>query len=154
MTGAPFVFPGWSFSIAPKAAPCYHLPSLIMLCCQYAWQAAVNVEETDVPTYTYGCKKCGHAFDVFHAMSATPKIACESCGSARTERHLGTGSGFIFKGSGFYETDFKEKKGTPPKTETTTEKKADTAAKAETKPAAKSESTPAKATGSKAAPAA
>lgn len=116
---------------------------------QHPWQATANVEEPDVPTYTYGCKKCGHAFDVFHAMSAKPKIACESCGSARTERQLGTGAGFIFKGSGFYETDFKDKKGTPPKTETATEKKGDAAAKADTKPAAKGESTPAKAKGTK-----
>ncbi|MFP4501021.1 MAG: FmdB family zinc ribbon protein [Candidatus Hydrogenedentota bacterium] len=70
-----------------------------------------------MPTYTYSCKKCGHAFDVFHAMSASPRIKCEECGSLRTERLLGAGAGFIFKGSGFYETDFKEKKGVAPKTD-------------------------------------
>jgi putative FmdB family regulatory protein len=67
-----------------------------------------------MPTYTYGCKSCGHEFDVFHAISATPRIKCESCASAKVERHLGTGAGIIFKGSGFYETDFKGKKGTKP----------------------------------------
>ena len=105
-----------------------------------------------MPTYTYGCKKCGHTFDVFHAMSATPKIKCEACGSVRTERHLGAGAGFIFKGGGFYETDFKDKKGTPPKTETASEKKADSAAKAETPKSDTKKST--KAEGKKAAPAA
>ncbi len=89
-----------------------------------------------MPTYTYACKKCNHEFDAFHCMSATPKMKCESCGSVRVERQLGTGSGIIFKGSGFYETDFKEKKGKKPE-----EKKA----KAETKgdkPKAKSGSKP------------
>lgn len=67
-----------------------------------------------MPTYTYGCKSCGHEFDVFHSISAQPKIKCESCSSAKVERHLGTGAGLIFKGSGFYETDFKGKKGSKP----------------------------------------
>ena len=95
-----------------------------------------------MPTYTYQCKACGHAFDVFHAMSATPRIRCEEC-EGKCERLLGTGAGLIFKGSGFYETDFKDKKGTPPaKTsggngaEKKAEKKAD-ATKTETKPASK-----------------
>lgn len=95
-----------------------------------------------MPTYTYGCKKCGHVFDVFHAMSATPKVECTACGSRRTERHLGTGAGIIFKGGGFYETDFKDKKGKPAKSETAassgdhggkaSETKADTKAKTKT----------------------
>ena len=67
-----------------------------------------------MPTYTYGCKKCGHEFDVFHGISANPALRCESCDSAKVERHLGTGAGIIFKGSGFYETDFKDKKGKKP----------------------------------------
>jgi putative FmdB family regulatory protein len=67
-----------------------------------------------MPTYSYECRKCGHVFDVFHAMSATPKVHCEECNSSRMERLIGIGSGIIFKGSGFYETDFKEKKGKPP----------------------------------------
>lgn len=66
-----------------------------------------------VPTYSYECGGCGHVFDVFHGISAEPKVACESCGK-RCRRLLGTGAGIIFKGSGFYETDFKEKKGKAP----------------------------------------
>lgn len=60
-----------------------------------------------MPTYTYECKKCGHAQDVFHAMSAKPRVQCESCGARSMTRMLGTGAGLIFKGSGFYETDYK-----------------------------------------------
>jgi predicted nucleic acid-binding Zn ribbon protein len=52
-------------------------------------------------------------FDLFHAMSATPKVKCEQC-KGRCNRRIGTGAGIIFKGSGFYETDFKDKKGTAP----------------------------------------
>ncbi|HOE67556.1 MAG TPA: zinc ribbon domain-containing protein [Candidatus Hydrogenedentes bacterium] len=63
-----------------------------------------------MPTYSYECQKCGSVTDVFHAMSASPKVKCANCGSARTKRLLGTGAGLIFKGSGFYETDYKGKK--------------------------------------------
>jgi putative FmdB family regulatory protein len=59
-----------------------------------------------MPTYTYECKKCGKVFDVFHSISATPLVKCEDCGGA-TKRMIGTGAGIIFKGSGFYETDYK-----------------------------------------------
>lgn len=86
-----------------------------------------------MPTYTYGCKSCGHEFDVFHSISATPKIACESCDSTKVERHLGTGGGIIFKGSGFYETDFKGKKGTKAASESKSESKSEGGAKTESK---------------------
>jgi len=65
-----------------------------------------------VPTYTYQCKKCEAQADHFHGINAKPRIKCEECGSA-CKRLLGTGSGIIFKGSGFYETDFKSKSGKP-----------------------------------------
>jgi len=67
-----------------------------------------------VPTYTYECKKCGTTFDEFHGISAEPKLKCVDCGSSRVFKLMGTGAGIIFKGSGFYETDYKTKKGTPP----------------------------------------
>lgn len=60
-----------------------------------------------MPTYSYECRKCGHVFDVFHSISATPKIKCEECGGG-SKRLMGTGAGIIFKGSGFYETDYKK----------------------------------------------
>ncbi len=97
-----------------------------------------------MPTYSYECLKCGHVFDVFHAMSATPKPACESCGSRRCKKMLGTGAGIIFKGSGFYETDFKDKKGAPPAESKSKDKKSDA------KPAKAKESKPAKKAAAKA----
>lgn len=90
-----------------------------------------------MPTYSYECNKCGLVFDVFHAMSATPVVHCESCKSTRTHKLLGTGAGIIFKGSGFYETDFKDKKGK--KTDS-----AGSAPKSASKEGAKTESKPAK----------
>lgn len=104
-----------------------------------------------MPTYTYACSKCGHSFDVFHAMSATPKIKCEECG-ASAKKQLGTGAGFIFKGSGFYETDFKDKKGKPDKKEGGESKPASSGeTKSEGKAETKAESAPAKKEASKSA---
>ncbi len=93
-----------------------------------------------MPTYSYECGKCGHLFDVFHSMSATPKVPCEQCNSTRTKKQLGIGAGIIFKGSGFYETDFREKKGKRPESSSSGE------SKSSGKEAAKTESKPAKAT--------
>jgi len=60
-----------------------------------------------MPTYTYECRNCHHTVDVFHAMTKSPRVKCPACGSLRMKRLLGTGAGVIFKGSGFYETDYK-----------------------------------------------
>lgn len=65
-----------------------------------------------MPTYTYECKSCGLERDVFHGISAKPRVKCEDCGSA-CRRLLGSGAGIIFKGSGFYETDYKRKSEKP-----------------------------------------
>jgi len=73
-----------------------------------------------MPTYTYQCKKCEAVADHFHGMNAKPRIKCEECGGA-CKRLIGTGAGIIFKGSGFYETDYKSKSGKPvDKTESST----------------------------------
>lgn len=87
-----------------------------------------------MPTYSYECKKCGDVTDVFHSMSANPRVKCGVCGGA-TRRLLGTGAGLIFKGSGFYETDYKTKTGTKdapepstPKTESVSESKSESKA--------------------------
>lgn len=85
-----------------------------------------------MPTYTYKCKKCQHEMDVFHAISAEPHVKCEACGSTKMDRLIGTGSGIIFKGSGFYETDYKKDGG----------KGAKKSAKPETGRETKSESKP------------
>lgn len=63
-----------------------------------------------MPTYTYACKKCEHEMDIFHGISAKPRVRCDECGGT-TRRLVGAGAGIIFKGSGFYETDYKTKTG-------------------------------------------
>lgn len=60
-----------------------------------------------MPTYDYLCKKCGNLFEVFHSMTENPKVKCEKCGSQAVEKQFGAGMGIVFKGSGFYETDYK-----------------------------------------------
>ena len=59
-----------------------------------------------MPTYDYKCKDCGHHFEAFHSMSADPLTECPECEGV-VERQIGTGAGVIFKGSGFYETDYR-----------------------------------------------
>ena len=58
-----------------------------------------------MPTYEYLCPN-GHAFDVFQKMSDEPGADCPECGSA-AERQFSTGAGFLFKGDGFYITDYR-----------------------------------------------
>jgi len=62
-----------------------------------------------MPTYEYACSFCGHAFELFQSITATPLEKCPKC-RKKTQRLLGSGSAVIFKGSGFYETDYKRKK--------------------------------------------
>lgn len=59
-----------------------------------------------MPTYDYECKDCGHRFEAFQSMSDPKLTECPSCGG-NVERLLGTGAGVIFKGSGFYQTDYR-----------------------------------------------
>jgi len=59
-----------------------------------------------MPTYDYECSDCGHAFEAFHSMSADPLSVCPEC-DGKVTRLIGTGAGVIFKGSGFYETDYR-----------------------------------------------
>lgn len=60
-----------------------------------------------MPTYDYVCKDCGTVTEFFHMMSETPVLECPECGSHKLERQIGSGGGIIFKGSGFYETDYR-----------------------------------------------
>jgi len=62
-----------------------------------------------MPTYDFECGKCGHVFEVFQKMSDKPSTKCPKC-RAKADRLIGAGSGVIFKGSGFYQTDYKAKK--------------------------------------------
>jgi len=63
-----------------------------------------------MPTYEYECKSCGTLMDVFQAITAAPlrKTFCDSCGQARPVRRLiSAGGAVLFKGSGFYQTDYR-----------------------------------------------
>lgn len=60
-----------------------------------------------MPTYDYRCNACGHEFELFQPMSEKPKKTCPSCKKAKLERLIGTGAAVLFKGSGFYETDYR-----------------------------------------------
>jgi putative FmdB family regulatory protein len=60
-----------------------------------------------MPTYEYECQKCGHHFELFQSIKDAPKKTCPKC-RGRVKRLLGTGAGLIFKGSGFYITDYRK----------------------------------------------
>ena len=59
-----------------------------------------------MPTYEYVCEKCGHRFELFQSMSEKPRKRCPKC-RGKVRRLIGTGAGMIFKGSGFYATDYR-----------------------------------------------
>jgi putative FmdB family regulatory protein len=62
-----------------------------------------------MPTYDYKCDACGHAFELFQSIKADPIKKCPECGKNKVKRLIGTGAGLIFKGSGFYITDYRDK---------------------------------------------
>ncbi len=62
-----------------------------------------------MPTYEYACSKCGHRFEKFQSMRDEPLRKCPKCHKAALKRLVGGGAGLIFKGSGFYITDYKNK---------------------------------------------
>ncbi len=91
-----------------------------------------------MPTYEYECSKCGEMFEAFQRISDAPLKTCQLCGAKGTvSRLISPGAGLIFKGSGFYITDYK-KSGTAG-TEAKAEKKAEEAESAPEKPAEKKE---------------
>jgi len=62
-----------------------------------------------MPTYEYRCEACRHEFEEFQSMTSEPIRKCPSCGKRRVKRLLGMGGAVIFKGSGFYATDYRSK---------------------------------------------
>lgn len=60
-----------------------------------------------MPTYDYICKACGANHEIFQSMKESAKRKCPACGKLGLERQIGAGAGFIFKGSGFYQTDYR-----------------------------------------------
>jgi len=99
-----------------------------------------------MPTYDYQCDACGHQFEEFQSITANPLKKCPQCGKLKLKRLFGTGAGLIFKGSGFYQTDYRSETykkaasgdkpasaSTESKTETTATKPAETKTEPKTK---------------------
>ena len=84
-----------------------------------------------MPTYDYKCLSCGHSFELFQSMSADPVSKCYKC-NGEVKRLIGAGVGPIFKGSGFYHTDYKNSS-KKRNTNTSSSKKDETKKTSETK---------------------
>jgi putative FmdB family regulatory protein len=95
-----------------------------------------------MPTYEYNCEACGHSFDELQSFSDEPLKKCPACKKPKLRRAFGTGAAVLFKGSGFYETDYRsesykagakaESDATKPKSDESKSK--DSATKSETTP--------------------
>ncbi|MEO1496057.1 MAG: zinc ribbon domain-containing protein [Planctomycetota bacterium] len=80
-----------------------------------------------MPTYDYECDACGHEFELFQQISDPVKKKCPECGKMKLRRLFGTGAAVVFKGSGFYETDYRSEsyKKAAEKDKKSSEKKSD-----------------------------
>jgi len=86
-----------------------------------------------MPTYDYACDACDHRFELFQSITAEPVKQCPQCGRRKVRRLIGAGAAIVFKGSGFYKTDYRsdsykkaaeaEKKSTAPAASSSKESK-------------------------------
>lgn len=60
-----------------------------------------------MPTYDYVCDACSHAFELFQSIKDNAKKKCPECGKLKLRRLIGPGAAIVFKGSGFYQTDYR-----------------------------------------------
>jgi putative FmdB family regulatory protein len=60
-----------------------------------------------MPTYDYVCDACGHEFEAFESIKAAPQTVCPECRDTTLRRKIGAGAAILFKGSGFYQTDYR-----------------------------------------------
>lgn len=117
-----------------------------------------------MPTYEYRCEQCGHEMEAFQSITAKALRKCPACSKNGLKRLISGGGAILFKGSGFYETDYRssdykqkadaDKKAAEPKTESKSDAKSETKAgpkggnnagsKADPKPAKKTEAKPSK----------
>jgi putative FmdB family regulatory protein len=68
-----------------------------------------------MPTYDYVCKNCGYKFDAFQSMKEDLLVECPQCHQPKLQRLISAGAGLLFKGSGFYLTDYKKSSSSPQK---------------------------------------
>lgn len=102
-----------------------------------------------MPTYDYECDACDHKFELYQSISAEPEKTCPKCKKKKLRRLIGTGGAVMFKGSGFYQTDYRsesykksaasDSKSSGSSTESKGEAKSEST-KTEVKPEVKSES--------------
>ncbi|MDZ7616752.1 MAG: zinc ribbon domain-containing protein [Patescibacteria group bacterium] len=95
-----------------------------------------------MPTYDYVCDACEHQFEDFHSITEKPKRKCPKCGRLKLRRLIGPGAAIVFKGSGFYKTDYRsesyqkaaaaDKGASKPKESSSTTKKSETKASSDT----------------------
>ncbi|MCR4290041.1 MAG: zinc ribbon domain-containing protein [Candidatus Scalindua sp.] len=83
-----------------------------------------------MPTYDYECNACNHTMELFQSITAKHIRKCPECGKLKLKRRIGTGSTIIFKGSGFYQTDYRSE---GYKTQEKAEKESSTADKKDSK---------------------
>ncbi len=93
-----------------------------------------------MPTYDYKCENCGNAFEFFQSMKDEPMTLCPQCGHNSLKKMVSMPAGLIFKGSGFYLTDY-AKKSSSTSTDKTDKKDTTSTAKTEKKPAVKEKKT-------------
>jgi putative FmdB family regulatory protein len=86
-----------------------------------------------MPTYEYKCSKCGFHFEKFQSIKDAPLKKCPECGKDTLKKLISGGAGLIFKGNGFYLTDYAKKTSGPKKETKTDKKESDTKQKPDTK---------------------
>ena len=99
-----------------------------------------------MPTYDYECDACDHKFELFQSIMADPEKKCPKCKKMKLRRLLGTGAAVVFKGTGFYQTDYRSESykksaasDSKSSSETKSESKSDSTSSAEPKSESKSD---------------
>jgi putative FmdB family regulatory protein len=103
-----------------------------------------------MPTYDYECDACGHSFELFQSISEPVKKKCPECGKPKLRRLFGTGAAVVFKGSGFYQTDYRSDsyKKAAEKDKPASDAKSESKSESKSEAASESKSTPEKKTAS------
>ncbi len=100
-----------------------------------------------MPTYDYECEACEHVWEEFQSITAKPTRKCPECGKPKAKRKIGPGAGIIFKGSGFYQTDYRSDSyrkaaDADSKSQKNPEAKSDTKSESKSEPKSESKSGP------------